>query len=98
MKRDGQLTEYQQQIVEYIGKHQPVQAMQLAKRFGIATTTAKTHLNRLMRRGFVSSNGPGKHAGWTLGDSGWRGSANEADIAVQQCPSVWVYAQRLAAC
>lgn len=97
-KPETTLTDHQREIVRFIGLNQPVNANQIAERFGIAKATAKTHLNRLMHAGFVVSNGPGRHAGWTLGDANWSASREVVEQAARQCPSVWAYADRLAAC
>lgn len=96
------MTPRQQQILTHIANAGPTTRRQLCQRFGIAGNTVGAHLHILAKRGLVC------RKGWGDGtrSNGGRWEATAAAMShigikqpppISQCPSVWVYAARIAA-
>lgn len=96
------MTPRQQQILAHLTDAGPTTRRQLCQRFGIAGNTVGAHLHILAKQGLVRSSGWGD--GTRANGGRWEATAAamshigmEQPPPISQCPSVWVYAARVAA-
>ena len=94
------MTHTQQMILAWLERHGPAPSAAIAEAHGMAQRTAGVHLNTLKNLGMVYATGFGQKARWRVGE---RPPALQAVARtdepnpIWQCPSVWVYASRVAA-
>lgn len=91
------LTHTQATMLAWLKREGPATSAALAEAHGIGQATAQTHLYRLQLAGVVRRYGLGRKARWqaqTIDDSPL--SRTEQPNPIWQCPSVWVYAARVA--
>ena len=89
------LTHTQHTMLTWLERHGPAPLSHIARAFGITTDTAGVHMNIISRAGQAHATGRGCKSRWRAGPRQELRAA-EGDSIVQ-CPSVWVYAARVAA-
>lgn len=88
-------------ILAWLERNPPAGREQIAAAHGIAPKTASVHLNALQRAGLAHSTGIGPTSRWKLGQRPMR--PGDVDVCrydmrpIEQCPSIWAYARRIAA-
>lgn len=94
------MTHTQHTILTWLERHGPASSAVIAEAHGMAQRTAGVHLNALKHLGMAHATGFGQNARWRVGE---RPPALQAVARtddpnpIWQCPSVWVYAARVAA-
>ena len=104
-ERANILTHTQLTILEYLSVHGPASSAQVAQAFGVAQATARQHLHNLRVAGRVKPTSKGPTSKWKLreqepDETPQRHSAflrGDETSPIWQCPSIWVYAARVAA-
>ena len=92
------LTHTQHTMLTWLKRNGPATSAALAEAHGVGQATAQTHLYRLQLAGVVRRHGLGRGTRWqaqTIDESPL--SRTEQPNPIWQCPSVWVYAARVAA-
>ncbi len=90
-----QLTKDQAAALDAIGRLQPVAAVDVARELGRDRNMVRKDMRVLQTAGLIYCDGDGRGAQYFTTDA-----APEADLAmpkIGQCPSVWAYAQGVAA-
>ena len=89
------LTHTQHTMLTWLERHGPAPLSHIARAFGITTDTAGVHMNIISRAGQAHATGRGCKSRWQAGP---RQELRAVDgDPIVQCPSVWVYAVRVAA-
>lgn len=97
---DASLTDRQYEVLKFIENNPGCTNFHIASALGMSGKTSKVHLSVLLRNEYVSVHRPGgmsRKAFWYAATALER-PVTMAQQAASQCPSVWQYAQRLAAC
>ena len=88
----------QHRVLSWLLTYGPAGSATIAEAHGVGQATAQTHLYRLQLAGVVRRYGLGRKARWqaqTIDESPL--SRTDQPNPIWQCPSVWVYAARVAA-
>lgn len=94
----AKLTARQKAILEFVRRHQPVSAAQVAKEFDCAPATASVHLLALRHAGVAWPTKRGQTARWGT-DKPFSDPKNPPAVAppsIEQVSSIWHYARRCA--
>lgn len=85
-----------QRLHEFITAKQVITSKEVMANFGISSSTAGSYLNQLAKTGAIECRGSGLKAAWYLLKPATlvRPTMNP----IQQAPSIWHYARRLASC
>ena len=96
-------TPTQHAILDWLERNGPANVNAIARAHGMSRKTATGHLGFLSRMGLAHATGRGPVSRWRLGErleasDGLPETSSLYDVQpIKQCPSVWVYAARVAA-